>query len=132
MKQTWQTYFESFMLPQEHARRVAVELHIGFLDHRWVLPQKELKPNLDGAVAVTDQRLIIGWKENHSLQVLHLHRLEFLTERLWQRAQPEQPYQAVLGSTLTNAIVLQTVTADEAESNILSDLLNEAFIQLCE
>ncbi len=130
MKETWQTFFETFMLPQEHARRVAAGLHVGFLDHRWVLPQKDLQPNLDGAIALTDQRLMIGWIDGRSRQVLHLRQLDFLTERLWQKTDPELPYQAVLGSNLTAAVVLQTVAAAEPESTMLSDLLNEAFTRI--
>ncbi|MCB0012624.1 MAG: hypothetical protein KDE09_14595 [Anaerolineales bacterium] len=130
MKETWQTFFETFMLPQEPARRVIAELRVGFLDHRWVLPQKDLQPNLEGAIALTDQRLMVGWIDGRSRQVLHLRRLDFLTERLWQKSEPELPYQAVLGSNLTAAVVLQTAAATELESTMLSDLLNEAFTRI--
>ena len=130
MKHTWQTFFESFMLPQERTRRVVDELRIGFVENRWALTQSELKPNLDGALVLTEHRLIIGLLQGRSRQVVHLAKLDFMSEIAWDKNQPATPFQAVLGHNHDVSIVIQTAVADEHESTMLSDLLNEAFVQL--
>ena len=118
------------MLPQERARRVVDELKIGFVENRWALTQSELKPNLDGAVVLTEHRLLVGLTQGRSRQVIHLGVLDFMSEILWDKNQPEAPYQAVFGHNHDVSVVVQTANADEHESTMLSDLLNEAFVQL--
>ena len=130
MKQTWQTFFDTFMLPQERSRRLVDELHIGFVDSRWALTQTELQPNFEGALVLTEHRLMIGWIDGTNRQVVHLGHIDYMSESTWDRNRPEIPYQAVLGNNREVAIVVQTASADERESTMLSDLLNEAFIGL--
>jgi hypothetical protein len=124
-----QAAFAQRLQPGEDLIAVVEDLTFVFITH--ATPDRNLDPKLNGAMALTTHRIIIGWAETQQgLKWLHIPALNSVSERSLRADKPDWPFQAIMSVPGGMAVVVQTEKADEKHGEQLSALLNKAIFRL--